>query len=95
MLVLAAPVPVPAQVAGHSTLPTTGPAARERGGRPAEDDAVLVQVDRLRRDLADLGKRYRKARDEERQVLARRAQPLLDDMASRLRELTADSSELR
>ena len=47
-LVLAAPATGRAQVAGHSSLPTTGPAARERTERP-EEDPLLVQVDRLRR----------------------------------------------
>ncbi len=75
-----------AQEAGHSTLPTTGPAARERTERP-EADPLLVQVERLRDDLAALGRRYRKCRGAERESLARRAQPVLDQMASRLREL--------
>ena len=80
---------LPAQEAGHSTLPTTGPAARERVERP-EEDPLLVQVERLRRDLAELGKRYRKAKGADREVMARRAQPLLDQMASSLRDLAAD-----
>ena len=86
-LLLAAPATGRAQVAGHSTLPTTGPAARERTERP-EEDPLLVQVDRLRRDLAELGKSYRKAKGPERETLARRAQPLLDQMASALRDLS-------
>jgi hypothetical protein len=89
-LLLAAPSAGPAQVAGHATLPTTGPAARERTERP-EEDALLVQVERLRRDLAELGKRYRKAKGGERESLARRAQPLLDQMASSLRELSPEA----
>jgi hypothetical protein len=80
----------PTQEAGHSTVPTQGPAARERTEREA-DDPVLVQVERLRRDLADLGRRYRKAKGDERDALAQRAQPLLDDMALRLRDLTTPS----
>ncbi len=76
----------PAQEAGHATLPTTGPAARERTERP-EADPVLVQVERLRDDLAALGKRYRKSKGAERESLARRSQPVLDQMAASLREL--------
>jgi hypothetical protein len=87
-LLLAAPSLRAAQVPGHSTVPTTGPAARERSERP-DEDPLLVQVDRLRRDLAELGRRYRKAKGEERASLARRAQPLLDQMASVLRDLAA------
>jgi hypothetical protein len=87
-LLLAVSPPGAAQVAGHSTVPTTGPAARERSERP-DEDPLLVQVDRLRRDLAELGKRYRKATGEERASLARRAQPLLDQTASALRDLAA------
>jgi len=87
-LVLAAPAAGVAQVPGHSTVPTTGPAARERSERPGEDP-LLVQVDRLRRDLAELGKTYRKAKGAEREALARRAQPILDQMASALRDLSA------
>jgi hypothetical protein len=86
-LLLAAPSLGAAQVAGHSTVPTTGPAARERTERP-EEDPLLVQVDRLRRDLAELGKSYRKAKGAERGSLARRAQPVLDQMASALRDLS-------
>jgi hypothetical protein len=90
-LLLAAPSPGGAQVPGHSTVPTTGPAARERTERP-DEDPLLVQVDRLRRDLAELGKRYRKAKGEERASLARRAQPLLDQTASALRDLAANEA---
>ncbi|HET9315509.1 MAG TPA: hypothetical protein VFQ51_07945 [Vicinamibacteria bacterium] len=87
-LVLAAPAAGPAQVAGHSTVPTSGPAARERSERP-EEDPLLVQVDRLRRDLAELGKSYRKAKGPERESIARRAQPVLDQIAFALRDLSA------
>jgi hypothetical protein len=85
-LLLAAAAAGPAQQAGHATLPTTGPVARERT-EPPDADPLLVQVDRLRDDLAALGKRYRKSKGAEREGLARRAQPVLDEMASRLRDL--------
>ena len=49
---------------------------------------MLVQVERVRRDLAELGKRYPKAKGDERAALGRRAQPLLDRMASDLRDLS-------
>jgi hypothetical protein len=89
MACLLAPVPVLAQTAGHSSLPTTGPAARERSSaRPAEDD-LQVQVERLRRDLSDLARRYRKVQGEERAALAQRAMPLLERMASELKDLSA------
>ena len=87
-LLLAAPPAGAVQVPGHSTVPATGPAARERSERP-DEDPLLVQVDRLRRDLAELGKAYRKAKGEERESLARRAQPILDQMAFALRDLPA------
>lgn len=80
----------PTQEAGHSTVPTQGPAARERTERGDPADPVLVQVERLRRDLADLGRRYRKAKGAEQDALARRAQPVLDEMASRLRDLSSE-----
>jgi hypothetical protein len=87
-LALVAPGFAIAQVAGHDTVPTQGPAARERTQARDADDPVLVQVERLRRNLADLGQRYRKAKGEEREALARRAQPLLDEIALRLRDLS-------
>lgn len=87
LLALVAPV----QEAGHSTVPTQGPAARERTERGDAADPVLVQVERLRRDLADLSRRYRKAKDPERAALARQAQPVLDEMALRLRDLSSDT----
>ena len=87
-LLLAAAAVGAAQEAGHATLPTTGPTTRERTERP-EPDALLVQVERLRDDLAALGKRYRKSKAADREALARRAQPVLDGMASSLRDLEA------
>jgi hypothetical protein len=89
-LLLAVSAAGSAQEAGHATLPTTGPTARVRSERPATDP-VLVQVDRLRDDLAALGKRYRKSKGAEREALARRAQPVLDRMASALRDLGAEA----
>jgi hypothetical protein len=87
-LALAAPGLGWPQVAGHDTVPAQGPAARSGVAAREADDAVLVQVERLRRDLADLSRRYRKAKGAERDALAQRAQPLLDRMAMALRELS-------
>lgn len=87
LALLASPAFSLAQEAGHASVPSGGPAARERSARTAEDD-LTVQVERLRRDLAELAKRYRKAEGDERSALARRAMPLLDRMASDLRDLS-------
>ena len=72
-----------AQVAGHNTVPTRGPAAQERIERSAEDP-VLVEVERIRRDLADFAKRYRKAKGAERETLSRSVSPALEEIRARV-----------
>lgn len=78
--------PARAQVAGHNSVPTSGPAARERHDRPA-DDPVLVQVERIRQDLTAFGKRYRKAKGAEREALERSAPAALEEIQARVRAL--------
>lgn len=78
--------PTRAQVAGHDTLPSSGPAARERHERTAEDP-VLVQVERLRQDLARFGKSYRKATAAERARLEGSSGAALEEIQARVREL--------
>ena len=77
---------VRAQVAGHDTVPTNGPAARERHDRTAEDP-VLIQVERIRQDLASFGKRYRKTKGTERESLERPARAALEEIQARVRAL--------
>jgi hypothetical protein len=48
---------------------------------------VIVQVERIRQDLATFGKRYRKARGTEREVLAREAPAALEEIQARVRAL--------
>jgi len=74
------------QVGGHDTVPTTGPAVRARHDREAQDP-VIVQVERIRQDLATFGKRYRKAKGTEREALAREALAALEEIQGRVRAL--------
>lgn len=78
--------PARAQVAGHNSVPTSGPAARERHDRTSEDP-VLVQIERIRQDLAAFGKRYRKVKGTEREALERAAPAALEEIQARVRAL--------
>ena len=83
-----------AQVGGHNTLPTTGPAARERyEAHPRPEDAVLDRVDRLRKELDDFGKRYKKLKDEERTAKDREIAALLEELSERVVKLKAAAGE--
>jgi hypothetical protein len=82
-----------AQVAGHGSVPSTGPAAQERSRQKRDDDPVVSRIDKLRSDLADVARRYRKAKAEERPALASRMVPLLDEMGSLVSRLGSRSAQ--
>lgn len=75
------------QVAGHGSVPSSGPAAQQRERPTREQDPVLAQLERIRADLATVAKRYRKARETERRELARRLGPALDEIAASVARL--------
>jgi len=85
---------VRAQLAGHTTVPMTGPAAQERSERTA-DDPVLVEVERIRRELADFAKRYRKAKGDDREALSRSVPPALEEIRARVLALGGSSGSSR
>jgi hypothetical protein len=48
---------------------------------------VLIQVERIRQDLARFGKRYRKTKGTERESLERPARAALEEIQARVRAL--------
>ena len=95
MLLLLAllPAPASAQVAGHGSVPSAGPAAQEHARPKRDDDPVVSRIDRLRSDLADIARRYRKVKAEERPALAKRLVPVLDEMTAELKRMESGSTQ--
>jgi hypothetical protein len=82
-----------AQVSGHGSAPSAGPGAQERTRPKRDDDPVVARIDRLRSDLADVAKRYRKAKAEERPALAGRMVPVLEEIGSLVAQLESEPSQ--
>ncbi len=85
----AAPPATPeTQQAGHATLPVTGAIAP--GGLPTADrdaDPVIAGIEELRRVLADIGRKYKKAKpadkaETQRDLLAALARARVDVTAA-------------
>jgi hypothetical protein len=81
-----------AQAAGHGSVPSAGPVAQERSRPTRDDDPVVSRIDKLRSDLGDVARRYRKAKAEQRPELASRMVPLLDEIGSLVSRLGSRSA---
>ena len=94
LLVLALlPSAAPTQVSGHGSVPSSGPGAQERT-RPKRDlDPVMAHIDRLRSDLDDVARRYRKAKADERPALAVQMVPVLEEIAPLMARLKSASAQ--
>jgi hypothetical protein len=94
LLVLALlPAAALAQVSGHGSVPSAGPGAQERTRPKRDQDPVVMRIDRLRSDLDDVARRYRKAKAEERPALAGQMVPVLEEIAPLLARLKSGSAQ--
>lgn len=89
-LCVALPVAALAQVAGHGSIPGTGAVARDRQRLQRDDDPVLAQIERIRGDLADVAKRYRKARNADREAMAQRITARLEEISAQVARLESE-----
>lgn len=89
-LCFALPVAALAQVAGHGSIPSTGAAVRDRHRLQRDDDPVLARIERIRSDLADVAKRYRKARSPDRDAMAQRITARLEEISAQVARLESE-----
>ena len=75
------------------SVPSAGPAAQERTRPRRDDDPVVSRIDKLRSELADVSRRYRKAKPEERPAIAARMTPVLDEIAALVKRLESGSAQ--
>ena len=85
LAVVLLPLTAIAQMPGHSSVPSSGPAARERPEAPpqGDQDQVLAALQQLRKDLSDFEKRYKKTKGADREAAARKALQVLAELQAR------------